>query len=169
MKDCPIVNTRPSMSANQLLTHLHAALDADVPFPLLVTGTSMVPFLRHKRDSVLLVSPEQRKPRRGEILLCKRPDGSLVLHRCLKIYKDGSYRLNGDSQQWCEHPSSDALLAVVDRITRKGKTISCDHLGYRLLAYIWMLCRPIRPIIFRIVALMRRLLGRSDASSKKQQ
>lgn len=151
----------PPMSVEELLPHLFAHQQEGIPFTLTVTGLSMVPFLHHLQDRVLLVSPEQRKPRRGEILLCRRPDGSLVLHRCLKKYKDGSFLLNGDSQQWCERQSADTLLAVVDRFYRRGKPVDCDQLGYRLLASGWMCCRPIRPLLFRAVTLLRRLRGRT--------
>lgn len=161
MKDTSSISLRPPMSAEELLPHLFAYQQEGIPFPLTVTGQSMVPFLHHLQDRVLLVSPEQRKPRRGEILLCRRTDGSLVLHRCLKKYKDGSFLLNGDSQQWRERQSADTLLAVVDRFYRRGRLIDCDRLGYRLLTSIWMCCRPFRPLLFRTVALLRSLRGRT--------
>lgn len=160
MKDTPVFPSRPPLSADELLAHLEAHLENGLPFALTVTGVSMVPFLRHGRDSVLLVSPDRRRARRGEILFYRRPDGSLILHRCLKIYKDGSFLLNGDSQRWRERQSADALLAVAETICRDRKRISCDTLPYRILAGIWMRCRPFRPIIFRSVALVRRLLGK---------
>ncbi len=161
MKDTSSDFKRPPMSAEELLPHLFAYQQEGIPFPLTVTGLSMVPFLHHLQDRVLLVSPEQRKPRRGEILLCRRPDGSLVLHRCLKKYKDGSFLLNGDNQQWRERQSAGTLLAVVDRFYRRGKPVDCDRLGYRLLASVWMCCRPIRPLLFRAVALFRRPRGQT--------
>lgn len=154
------------MSTEALLACLYEYQAAGIAFPLTVTGISMVPFLHHMRDSVLLVSPTQRKARRGEILFFRRADGSLVLHRCLKVYKDGSYLLNGDSQQWCEHPAADQLIGVVETICRKGTYISCDRLSYRLLTAVWMICKPIRPTLFRTVAGLRRLFGRSARSPK---
>lgn len=163
MKDMSSIKQYPPLSSESLIPHILAHQKDGRPLHLAVTGISMIPFLHPKRDSVLLVSPEQRKVRRGEILLCRRPDGSLVMHRCLKVYKNGAFLLNGDSQQWRERLPADSLLAVVDSLLRKGRHLSCNRLSYRMLVGIWMFCRPIRPLLFRTVARLRSLFGRPDS------
>ena len=57
---------------------------------LTVTGSSMGPCLRHLRDQVILVSPDRRRLRHGEIVFFRRTDGKCVLHRILKE-KDANF------------------------------------------------------------------------------
>ena len=74
-------------------------LEAGALVPLRVTGTSMAPFLRDRRDMVYLRSPALLPYREGDILFFRRRDGSLVLHR---LWQAEGERLvmNGDAQTW---------------------------------------------------------------------
>ena len=74
-----------------------AILSSDGVFPLTVTGSSMAPLLKDGRSTVLLT--KDFVPKRGRILLFRRRDGSLILHRVRKI--DGNTLvMNGDAQDW---------------------------------------------------------------------
>ena len=44
---------------------------------LRVTGYSMNPTLRHLKDSVVLVSPQKRAPKKDEIVFIKRDTGNM--------------------------------------------------------------------------------------------
>ena len=61
----------------------------DVPVP--IKGNSMVPFLR-EGDTVYLNSLTN-EPKRGDVVLFRRADGSFVLHRIAKRLPDKSYLL----------------------------------------------------------------------------
>ena len=117
---------------------------------LVVTGSSMTPFLKHGRDVVYLRAWEEKDCKRGQILLFQRPNNSLVLHRIRKILPDGTLLMNGDAQAWCETISRDQVIAIVSSVERKGRHISCSSLWFWLWNWLWYPTRPVRPILFKL-------------------
>lgn len=84
------------------------------------SGVSMRPFIEGGRDSVVLRRPSA-PIRRGDILLarCVRPDGSetYVLHRVLRVEKDGAVVLQGDGNLLGEERiRPENVLGIVIRI-----------------------------------------------------
>ena len=130
-------------------------LDSGTIFPLVVTGNSMLPFLKNGRDTVLLQKSDTLK--RGQILFFRRRNGMFILHRIRKIYPDGRILVNGDAQSWCETVMPDQAAAVVRGIVRNGKITDPDRLWIRLRDAFWYPTRPVRPWIFRVVTFFRRL------------
>lgn len=117
---------------------------------LVVTGSSMRPFLKHGRDMVCLRAWEENDIKRGQILLFQRQDQSLILHRIRKCLQDGKLLMNGDAQAWCETISLNQVVAAVSSIERKGQHLSCDHIWFRFWNWLWYPTRPIRPILFKL-------------------
>ena len=72
-----------SIDNQELVTLIKNVFDSDGQFKLLVTGNSMLPFIRHLRDSVILVHPSKRIPKHKDIVLIKRTSNQLVLHASL--------------------------------------------------------------------------------------
>ena len=67
-------------------------------------GYSMYPFIDPRRDEVVLAGIEEGSAlRRGDVVLYRRENGMLVLHRIYKIGQDGLYLL-GDHQTAIEGP-----------------------------------------------------------------
>ena len=110
---------------------------------LTVTGNSMHPTFRHRRDSVLLV---MEQPKKNDVILYKRDNGDYVLHRIVKM---GSvYTCCGDNQWQPEPVRPSQVVAVMNRFVRKGKTYTADHLGYRAWVWFWVGVFPVRrPIL----------------------
>ena len=124
---------------------------------LRVTGYSMTPILKHLRDSVILTSPRIRKIKKGEIVFIQRKTGEYVLHRVLKIIDDETFIMNGDAQQWVEVVKNNQVIGVCCKIVRDNKEISCDNLIYKCVIKIWQLFMPIRHIIFKMNATIKKL------------
>lgn len=121
-------------------------------FVLTVTGGSMVPALLHKKSQVELSAPEDVRLR--DIVLARRQDGSLVLHRVIAI--DGDIlTLCGDAQSWTEEVLRSQLLAKVTRICRSGRWRKTGG-GQAAYARCWGLTRPIRPAMFRLYSKIQR-------------
>ena len=67
-------------------------------------GYSMYPFIDPRMDEVVLAGIEEGSAlRRGDVVLYRRENGMLVLHRIYKIGQDGLYLL-GDHQTAIEGP-----------------------------------------------------------------
>lgn len=147
-------------AASVVRQEIQDAFGANRTASLLVTGTSMVPFLRHRKDWVLL-KPVEGEPRVGQILLVSVGQ-RLVLHR-LRRKKQGRYILNGDGQAGCEVVSPEQVEAVAYAVVRRsGRTIVCDGLLFRLLSMLWWPTRPLRPWLIPMGAAIKRTLKRSQ-------
>ena len=117
---------------------------------LVVSGSSMKPFLKHGRDVVCLRACTDKDIKRGQILLYKRADHSIILHRVRKVLPDRQIIMNGDAQAWCETISFSQVIAVVISAERNGRYISCDHLFFHLWNAFWYPTRALRPVLFKI-------------------
>ena len=69
-------------------------------FTIYPGGTSMLPLLRPHEDGVRLAPPPE-EIRRGDVLLCRRRDGSFVLHRVLRLCGE-TFEMVGDNQLYRE-------------------------------------------------------------------
>lgn len=121
---------------------------------LTVTGSSMEPMLRHHRDSVVLIPVEGRQ-KIGTVAFYQRENGKYILHRIIAVTEQG-YLCCGDNQAQKEAVDHSQLIATVESFTRKGKTFSVDHFGYRIYTQLWVKAFFLRP---GYIAL-RRVLGR---------
>ena len=68
---------------------------------MVISGSSMAPFLIHGRDSIFFRTPE-RELRKGDIVFYERPGGQFVVHRICGVHGE-SYDLIGDGQTEIEH------------------------------------------------------------------
>ena len=137
----------------QALPKIMAILDEGLPCRLVVTGNSMLPFLRHRRDTVIL-APVSSPIRRGDILFYLRRGGAPILHRVCAVRPDGVLLMCGDAQVGLEPISPDRVLARADHIDRNGTVTDCSAPLPRLKARLWIALRPVRPYI---LAVLRRL------------
>lgn len=147
----------------QLLELIRASLEASGRFVLTVTGNSMAPTLHHLRDRVELISPERKSLKPGAIILFRRAEGGCILHRILRRENNG-FRVSGDAQSWTEWIPAEQVIAVVSRLQRKGKWISCRapvYCGYQIL---WRRLLPFRRLMSRLRDLRR---GKSAADDPK--
>lgn len=116
-------------------------------------GYSMYPVLVPGRDDAIIapVSVSQ-KLKRGDVVLYRRwkADGAkdiLVLHRIWKINSQGIF-LVGDNQSELEGPlKKEQVIGIMTGLVRKGKQISVMNPLYKALTGIWLMLRPLRPVI----------------------
>lgn len=137
------------LTTEELSGALPELLEAGACFPLVVTGWSMRPLLRHRRDVVWLRAFHPETCKRGSILLYRRSSGRLVLHRVRTCRPDG-YRMNGDAQTWCEEIAPEQVVAEAFQIVRDEKTIPCGALRLRLWDLLWFPTRGLRPQLFQM-------------------
>ena len=123
---------------------------------LVVSGSSMLPFLKHGRDTVNLCRCTARDLKWGQILLFRRLDQSLVLHRIRKILPDGRLLMNGDGQKWCEMIFPAQVIAYASSVERKGRLMPCNRVLFRFWNLIWYPTRPFRPMLFQIGRILFR-------------
>ena len=158
---------------------------------LTITGHSMSPFLRNKKDQVVLTACDPMALQPGDVPLYRRRNGKLVLHRIVER-DDGvirtrwgkeealpsrcdslEYTMLGDAQ-WQEetHIAPDQILGVATAFISRGKRWECDSDAYRrnrLRWHRWLWIRPVlvhtyhmpRHLWYGVPSRLRRWLGRS--------
>ena len=140
-----------SLSASEFIEILNERMSTGADTILTVTGNSMVPFLVHKRDRVVL-RKFLRNAKKGDILFYKRNDNKCVLHRVIKTDKDGIYFI-GDAQDYVEGPVPyENILAECREVIRKGKTVNERSCIWWFFKYIWLNIVPVRLSIIRFIS-----------------
>ena len=137
-----------AIPSREALPRIQAVLQAGGSCAVTVTGTSMVPLLRHGKDQVL-ISPLSRPVRRGDVLFYVRDNGRCILHRAVRTGPDGSITVCGDAQTQLEQIRPGQILGVVTRVRRKGREFPVTSPVWRAVSGLWMLLRPLRPGLLR--------------------
>lgn len=120
-------------------------------------GYSMYPLFVPGRDKAWIEPVGKHSLKRGDVVLYRRIGGILVLHRICRCSREG-YFLVGDNQTEVEGPLSGAQIkGILTGGIRKGKPFSVTHPIYRLLFGGWLLLRPIRPVFWKVAAVLRTL------------
>ena len=95
------------------------------------SGTSMEPMLVGGRDQVQ-IEPLNQKAKKGDVLLYESAHGEQVLHRVVRVCKDG-YLLRGDNRIFTEKVAHDAVIGILTAFWQDGKKVDCrKSLRYRL-------------------------------------
>lgn len=129
---------------------------------LQISGDSMRPTLKPRRDAAILEPLDTWPPERGDILFFKseRSPSGYALHRVVRVEGDGAY-VNGDAQNWTEGPILQAAaLAHAVALVRKGKLMDVKKPLYRAYVALWRYTRPVRKPLFAIWRKFKSLLGR---------
>lgn len=120
---------------------------------LIVTGSSMLPMLRDRRDMVTLIPASN--PKKGDVVLFRRKTGRYILHRIVAVTKDG-YICCGDNQAVLEPVTGEQMIGAVASFIRKRKHYTVDAPGYRLYTAVWVNLFFLR----RPYIALRRCMGR---------
>lgn len=136
-----------------LMEQLPQLLSEAESIPLVISGNSMAPFLKHGRDTVYLRRITQ-SPQKGDIVLYQRPCGAYVLHRIYR-HKADRYELVGDGQLGIEPGiRRDQMIAIVNTVRRNGKLLHKGSFCWGFFSRVWLSLLPLRPFLFRIYRIM---------------
>lgn len=116
---------------------------------LLISGSSMAPFLVHERDSIIFSKPD-RELRRGDMVFYQRENGQYVMHRILHVRPEGLYII-GDAQTEVEGPvKPEQVFALVTKACRKGKWIGPGNFWWWFFSTVWLRLFPVRRLILKL-------------------
>ena len=145
--DCQVFEISDSVS--ELIT-------SGASVPMYVSGSSMNPFLISRRDVVWLSRFKNSDLRVGKIVLFRRKNGSLVLHRITKLLPEERIVVRGDAQTWTEEIDKEHIIAVVTDIQRKGVKRSVDSVYWKIVDTVWRMLTPLRSVFMRVWFKIRR-------------
>lgn len=111
-------------------------------------GTSMRPLIRQGKDVMIIKRFDNCcKLKKMDVPLYKRDSGQYVLHRIIKINKNG-YVIRGDNTYSNEYGVTDSqVLGVLTGVIRNGKEISVNSFGYKVYSYFWLYTYYIRKVV----------------------
>lgn len=128
---------KQSLSIEQWYEYAKAGVD--LPVTTLLHGISMEPLIRYKKDPVTVV-PLKRDLIPGDIVLFRRRDGVLVVHRFFRMSSEGT-----EVQTWgdnCFYPDppikKEDVLGLVICVEKDGKKIMLDTEEQRAKGVRWM-------------------------------
>lgn len=148
----------PVLQTAEALEKIRADLAAGRSSHLVVTGGSMVPFLRHKKSAVVLTSPTPPY-RRGDILLYLRRADWCILHRVVRVKVDGTLVMCGDAQTALETIRPEQVVAQVSHVRHGARITDCGAWHLRAAVALWQLLRPVRRPLLAVMVRVHRLLG----------
>lgn len=120
-------------------------------------GYSMYPLFVPGRDEALIQQVPISSLRRNDVILYRRDQSILVLHRIAKITPEGFF-LVGDNQSSLEGPlREDQVRGKLITFVRNGKETPVTSPFYRLLSSLWLHMLPLRPLCFKFTGFLRKL------------
>lgn len=98
-----------------------------------IAGSSMSPFLCHRRDYIYFTRPEEEL-KRGDMVFYQRDSGQYVMHRIWKVRPEGYYMV-GDAQIQIEGPlRREQIFARIVRVKRKGRILEPGDFWWEFLS-----------------------------------
>lgn len=149
-KGAKIVDTREYVSVLRDLTREGKEVS------MIISGSSMSPFLIHARDSICFKAP-WRAARRGDMVFYERPTGQFVMHRILREKPEGYYII-GDAQTDVEGPvQPEQIFAIITKVCRKGKWLKPGDFWWEFFEHVWLRLIPVRRIMVRMYGVVCRI------------
>ena len=137
-----------------LMDQLLGLLEDTESVPLVISGSSMTPFLVHGRDTVYL-SKATHPLKKGDMILYRRDNGAYILHRIFRVEGE-TYTLAGDAQTRLEPGvRQDQVLAVVRAVCRKGKIRRSGSFWWDFFERIWIRMISLRPAAMAVYSRLK--------------
>ena len=110
---------------------------------MMISGSSMNPFLIHQRDYILMKKPEEE---------LKAGDMVFFQH----INKEGKLFIIGDAQVDMEGPiDKEQVFAIITKVKRKGKWIAPGDFWWEFFEHIWLHLIPFRRFLMKLYGIRR--------------
>ena len=136
------------VDTNEYVSVLKELVEQGKEVSLIISGSSMTPFLVHERDAICFKAPD-RSLRKGDMVFYQRETGQYVMHRIYKIKSD-EYYMVGDAQQEIEGPlQRQQIFALITKVKRKGRWIAPGDFWWEFFEHIWIHMIPIRRILMK--------------------
>ena len=109
-------------------------------------GNSMLPFLRERKDTIVIQKQEQYK--KFDVVLYKR-NGNYVLHRIIKVLPE-TFHIRGDNCYYDEYVKHNEIIGVMVECYRGEKKVNLNSIFYKLYVCIRVYSYPIRSVFNKI-------------------
>lgn len=122
-------------------------------------GGSMAPLLRDRQYAVRIV-PAKGRLKKYDVALFRRGE-KLVLHRVIKVKKDGYY-IRGDHDDEGEYVADGQIVGVLAEVIGRDKTVKMTDTSYKLYSRLTVLLSPVRRLSRKIRRFIRHRLPKGN-------
>ncbi len=138
-------------------TNYEEILDRDGVLVQYTVGVSMLPMLKQHRDTVV-IKKLLEKPKVNDVIFYKRDNGKYILHRIIKVTKDG-YIIRGDNCYKNEYDITDKhILGVLTEFYKKEKHIDCKtNKSYKFYVVFWRATYYLRFVLRHVHILLSKI------------
>ncbi len=144
----PNSHTVTVLDIETMMPVIEASLAAGQEVVLPITGNSMRPFLRHRKDQVVLAAAQPTSLQWGDVPLYRRENGQYVLHRIVgreETLSGPVFTMLGDAQTYLEPGiRAEQIIAVATAFVERGRQVACHEAGYRRRTRRWHRLLPWR-------------------------
>lgn len=120
---------------------------------LVISGSSMAPFLCHHRDTIIISKPDGHFFK-GQMVFYMRDSGQYVMHRIHHIDKQGNLFIVGDAQIEIEGPvRQDQVFGIINKVIRKGNIYKKGDFWWDFFEKVWIRIVPFRRYIVKLYGL----------------
>ena len=138
-----------NVDTREYVSVLREMVDQGMEVSMTIAGTSMEPFLIHRRDKIYFRRPEG-KIKKGDMVFFQRATGEYVMHRVMKVRK-GKYYLAGDHQAFMEGPIDEQqIFAKVVSVERDGKWLTEKDPLWKFYAGWWRRGFVVRKVVNKV-------------------
>ena len=110
-----------------------------VIIPLPITGTSMLPLLEEGKALAEVEASDKKQLKKGDVVLYKKNDNTLVLHRIIKIEGEDNFTVLGDHQfKNAERVNKQQIIAIAQGFFINGSYVDENTRWYRIYKRIWL-------------------------------
>lgn len=141
------------VSTNEIQGTLSDVIERGGYIPICVSGYSMRPLLRHNKDTVWIKKCTASELKKGRIVLYKRNDGRIFLHRIKKVENSDMLLMNGDAHTHCEYIYASQVLGAVYEIERDGIKMPFDCFKLKCYEKLWCYTGHFRPFFLKVLHL----------------
>ena len=130
-----------TVDTKEYISMLRTLIEEGKQVSMIISGSSMAPFLIHARDHIYLKSPSGEL-RKGDMVFYQRSNGEYVI---------------GDAQTVIEGPiQREQIFAIIIKVKRKGKWIVPEDFQWKFFAHIWPNIIPLRRTIIKTYRFFKR-------------
>lgn len=136
------------------MNHIEQCIDELGCAIIPITGTSMLPLLKEGNALVEVVSGNRKQFQKGDVVLYKKNDATLVLHRIVGIESKDVFTVLGDHQyKDAERVSRQQIIAVATGFVINGRHVDEKTRWYRIYKKVWLSSMTVRRYCLALLSL----------------
>lgn len=121
-----------------------------------IEGTSMLPLLKEGKALVEVAVKDLKQLKKGDVVLYRKKEGTLVLHRIIKAEDGEVFTVLGDHQVTnAEQVHKEQILAVAEGFIINGRHIDEKTRWYRVYKKIWLSSLTVRRGFLALLSLKK--------------